>query len=94
MRKSIFLIQLSILIILTSILPLFGQGSEFNSNQRKVKNIIFLIGDGMGLSHVQAAMTKSPTVLNIEKLPIIGLQKTNSANNYVTCSAADRKSVV
>ena len=52
------------------------------------KNVIFMIGDGMGLSHVHAAMTVSQKKLNLQKLPVIGLQKTESSDNYITDSAA------
>jgi alkaline phosphatase len=57
-------------------------------NDEKVKNIIFLIGDGMGLSHTYAAMSLSDHPLNIERCEITGLQKTLSSDNYITDSAA------
>ena len=52
------------------------------------KNIILLIGDGMGISQVYAAMTVNKDPLNLERCPYVGFQKTYSANNYVTDSAA------
>ncbi len=50
----------------------------------EIKNIILMIGDGMGLAHVDAAMTFSASPLNIERCSVIGLQKTFSADNYIT----------
>jgi alkaline phosphatase len=47
-----------------------------------------MIGDGMGLPHVYAAMTVSGTPLNIERCYVTGLQKTLSADSYITDSAA------
>ncbi len=58
------------------------------TNQKTVKNIIFLIGDGMGLAQMHAAMTAKKSSLHIEKMPIVGLQKTHSSDNYITDSAA------
>ncbi len=54
----------------------------------KIKNVIFMIGDGMGLPHTYAAMSISENPLNIERCDITGLQKTFSANNYITDSGA------
>jgi alkaline phosphatase len=54
----------------------------------EIKNVILLIGDGMGLPDVYAAMSVSETPLNIERCNVIGLQKTFSADNYITDSGA------
>jgi alkaline phosphatase len=54
----------------------------------EIKNVILMIGDGMGLPDVSAAMTVSGYPLNIERCSAIGLQKTSSASNYITDSAA------
>ncbi len=53
-----------------------------------VKNIIYMIGDGMAHNHVYSAMTKAGYKLNMEKFPYSGFQKTFSLDNYVTDSAA------
>jgi len=47
-----------------------------------------MIGDGMGIPAVYAAMTVSDKPLNIERCPVTGLQKTFSSNNYITDSGA------
>ncbi len=61
----------------------------FNFNtQAQVKNVIFLIGDGMGLNHVHAARVSADTMLNIERADAVGLINTYSANKYITDSAA------
>lgn len=52
------------------------------------KNIILLIGDGMGLTQIQAAMTVNSNFLNLERCTVIGLAKTSSSDNYITDSAA------
>jgi alkaline phosphatase len=53
----------------------------------EIRNIIFLIGDGMGVAALYAGMTVSDHPLNIERCPVVGLQKTFSADNYITDSA-------
>lgn len=54
----------------------------------KTKNIIFLIGDGMGLHQMFAAHTVNGGPLAIESVTHVGLQKTHSITNYITDSAA------
>ena len=53
-----------------------------------IKNVILMIGDGMGLPHMYAAMTVSEYPMNIERCSVTGLQKTFSADNYITDSGA------
>ena len=57
-------------------------------NKHDVKNVILMIGDGMGLADVSAAMTVSEIPLNIMRCTVTGLQMTSSADNYITDSGA------
>ncbi len=55
------------------------------------KNIILIIGDGMGLNAVRSASLHAhgkPGMLVMEQMPVTGLAKTFSANSKVTDSAA------
>src|SRR5690606_7997594 len=54
----------------------------------KPKNIILLIGDGMGVSQVFAGLTANKGRLFLENCKYIGFSKTQSADNYITDSAA------
>ncbi len=54
----------------------------------KPKNIILLIGDGMGVSQVFAGLTANKGHLFLENCKYIGFSKTQSADNYITDSAA------
>lgn len=55
----------------------------------KVKNIIFMIGDGMGIAQVSATqIAQDYEPLALERAEYVGLQKTYSANSRVTDSAA------
>lgn len=54
----------------------------------EVKNVIYLIGDGMGFGAVSSLLLSEDEVTGFEQAPVIGLSETCSANNYVTDSAA------
>lgn len=55
---------------------------------QKPKNIILLIGDGMGVSQVFAGLTANGGNLFLENCKHIGFSKTQAANKYITDSAA------
>ncbi|HKI88110.1 MAG TPA: alkaline phosphatase [Draconibacterium sp.] len=59
---------------------------EFKS--KKPKNIIFLIGDGMGTAQIFAGLTANHGHLFLENCKQVGFSKTQSADNYITDSAA------
>ncbi|MEM6318827.1 MAG: alkaline phosphatase [Bacteroidota bacterium] len=59
-----------------------------NSERIFAKNIILMIGDGMGLGQITAGMYANGNRLHLEKFPVVGLQKTYSYDNLVTDSAA------
>lgn len=52
------------------------------------KNIILLIGDGMGLSQITAGMYANENKINLERFPVTGLMKTHSSSHLITDSAA------
>lgn len=54
----------------------------------KPKNVILLIGDGMGLSQISAAMFSNNAKLNMEQMPVLGFHKSYSYDDLVTDSAA------
>ncbi|WP_299580788.1 alkaline phosphatase [uncultured Sunxiuqinia sp.] len=55
---------------------------------QKPKNIIFMIGDGMGVSQVQAGLSANGGQLFLTNFKHVGFSQTSSASNYVTDSAA------
>jgi alkaline phosphatase len=57
-------------------------------SSKKPKNIIFMIGDGMGAAQIYAAMSANKGKLNFELCPITGFHKSYSAEDYITDSAA------
>jgi alkaline phosphatase len=63
----------------------------FAQKERKIqhpKNIILLIGDGMGTSQVFAGIAASKLPLNIERSQYIGFHKNQPTNSFITDSAA------
>jgi alkaline phosphatase len=59
-----------------------------STSPQKIKNIIFMIGDGMGTTQIYAGLTANKGWLNLERFKCIGFSRTNSANDYITESAA------
>jgi alkaline phosphatase len=52
------------------------------------KNIIFMIGDGMGLTQITAARTATDNQLHMLQCETVGIQSTHAADEYVTDSGA------
>jgi len=55
---------------------------------KKPKNVIMMIGDGMGTTAVFAGLTANGGHLFLDNFKQIGFSKTQSSNNYITDSAA------
>jgi alkaline phosphatase len=62
----------------------FGQ----NFKSKKPKNVILMIGDGMGVAQVFAGVTANGGHLFLDNFKCVGFSKTQSASNYITDSAA------
>ncbi len=60
---------------------------------KKVKNIILLIGDGTGLAQWYAGYTGNRGRLNVFNMKSIGLSITRSADSYITESAAGASAI-
>ena len=61
---------------------------ELRSGMKKPKNIILMIGDGMGVAQVFAGLTANHGHLFLENFKSVGFSRTQSSNRYVTDSAA------
>lgn len=71
-----------------SVVPTYKPTYRSDGKPGKVKNIILLIGDGMGLAHSYSAYTANQGKLNLFQMQNIGLSITTPANAYGTDSAA------
>lgn len=85
MKKSVLF---SVLIALTIICSSANSVSQKRKRTASPKNVILLIGDGMGLAQICAGFVASGGYLNFERFKHIGLSRTNSADDYITDSAA------
>ena len=54
----------------------------------EVRNVIFLIGDGMGLEQVSCAWVLNHGKLNLDNFPYVGLSRTYCTNELITDSGA------
>jgi alkaline phosphatase len=83
--------RFTILILLIALSPAIFAGGP-DDKQKKTpkapKNIILMIGDGMGTAQVYAALTAKKGQLNMARCPYSGFVKTNSADSYITDSGA------
>ena len=81
--------QKIITLYILSTLTLFScNNSLIQEKELAPKNIILMIGDGMGLGQITAAMYANNNTLSLEKIIHIGLLKTHSASSIITDSAA------
>lgn len=89
MKKIIISI---LLVIVMNVHPNIANGhNELLATRTRPQNVIMMVGDGMGLGHIEIAKLFEygrNGKLFIETLPYTGLVHTHSANNSVTDSAA------
>ena len=71
-----------------SVGPVVTKEVSTSITDERPKNIILMIGDGLGLTQITAGMYMNSNRLNLEQFPVIGLHKSYSSNNLVTDSAA------
>ncbi len=65
--------------------------TAFKTEERKkpaVKNIILLIGDGMGLSQMSSTYFYKNEEPNFSRFPVVGLSQTSASSHKITDSAA------
>ncbi|MEM9545425.1 MAG: alkaline phosphatase [Bacteroidota bacterium] len=68
--------------------PQIVEKSASGISKKKAKNIILLIGDGMGITQISAGMFSNDNFLNLERFKTIGLHKSYSSDDLITDSAA------
>lgn len=81
--KKIYLLVLLALSVMTQV------QAQSQAQSPEVKNVIYMIGDGMGFSHISAMMIANGyNKTAFDRVHSAGMVKTFSANNRVTDSAA------
>jgi alkaline phosphatase len=87
LRKTIILLILGSLYI--SNYQAIGANDPFQKRKHKApKNIILMIGDGMGSAQLYTCITAKGDKCNIAKFPVSGFVKTYSSDSYITDSGA------
>jgi alkaline phosphatase len=80
--------SLLLILLCTSLTICFSCEKQEGTSDPEIRNVILMIGDGMGVPAVYSAMTVSEQPLNIESCPVTGMQTTFASDNYITDSAA------
>ncbi len=77
-------------LLLVMIFPVLfaGNPGDKKKKTKQPKNIILLIGDGMGTAQVYAGYTAKKGIMNITGMPVSGFSVTYSADDYITDSGA------
>ncbi len=68
--------------------PVYEPTYKSDGSAKRIKNIILLIGDGMGLTEIQAGLTANRGALNILQCRFSGFSETWASNSDNTDSAA------
>ena len=74
--------------VFLALLPSCNNKKEEPQEPAKAVNVIYMIGDGMALPQVYAAMLASHDPMTFSQFPYIGVVDTHSASNDITDSAA------
>ncbi|MFZ4464259.1 MAG: alkaline phosphatase [Bacteroidales bacterium] len=87
MKRSI--LCLSIVFLLTGIIPYQLSAQDQSIKDPKTpKNVILLIGDGMGFAQVQSQILQSEWNSNFLRFPVTGISQTQASDNLITDSGA------
>ena len=73
---------------LAGVFILFSFTGFSQKRNKHPKNVILMVGDGMGVAQVYAGLTANHGKLNLEQCTIVGFHKNTASDKYVTDSAA------
>lgn len=88
MKRFLMLSLVMILTACSGTKEAVDQSITTRSSNTKAKNVILLIGDGMGLSQITAGMIANGNRTVLEEFTITGFHKSFSYDNLITDSAA------
>ena len=86
--KTILSLLLSALISLSGLFGMTGDNATGETEYKTYKNVIFMIGDGMGFNTLEATKQLKNVDLIMETMPVCSQSETRSLTNKVTDSAA------
>jgi alkaline phosphatase len=90
LRNSVhkYLRLLALVLVLGSGCEVIAQGADCHS-----RNVILIIGDGMGLAQMSFLAYSTDRPVAVEQFPVVGLQKTHSASHLITDSGASATAI-
>jgi alkaline phosphatase len=88
MRSLFSLIVAAIILVACQQQPAKTEAIADEAPPASARNVILLVGDGMGLSQVSAAQFYQENTPNFERFPVVGLIKTSASDALITDSAA------
>tara|TARA_A100000171_G_C2140475_1_gene155268 strand:- start:15691 stop:16869 length:1179 start_codon:yes stop_codon:yes gene_type:complete len=86
--KFIYMPSYFIKTLLTTVICIFSFTASVAQNNKKPKNIILLVGDGMGLSEISSSLYFNDKPSNFLRFKTVGLSMTSSSKELITDSAA------
>lgn len=86
--KTIFSLALSALICISGLFGMTGKKATGHEDYKTYKNVILMIGDGMGFNTVAATRKMKTAELAMDSMPVLCESQTRSFTNKVTDSAA------
>ena len=86
--KTILSLLLSALISLSGLFGMTGDNATGETEYKTYKNVIFMIGDGMGFNTLEATKQLKNVDLVMETMPVLSQSEPRSLTNTVTDSAA------
>lgn len=84
-RYVVFALRAVLVVLLMAVV--MPEASCKNKNKRP-KNVIYIVGDGMGVSHVYSSIVVQKGKSQFLRFPFTGFSRTYSANKYTTDSGA------
>jgi len=85
---TIVCISVLICVLLAAFLNLRGSNNSITKDPAQYKNVILLIGDGMGQNTLKTALAEDSTPLFMQTMPVHGESKTNSWPGFILTDSA------
>ncbi len=86
--KTIASVFVSLMLMLSSLTGTIGTVGTGHEPEKIYKNVIFMIGDGMGFNTIEATKALKGVDISMETMPVLSQSMTRSITNKVTDSAA------
>ena len=87
-RVKIIAFFTSLMLVLLNCMGMTGDNATGHDDYRTYKNVILMIGDGMGFNTIEATKSLWSEELSMESMPVHCQSQTRSASSKVTDSAA------